>query len=89
MDKAKELAQYLLIGMQIEPRLKLLFLTTRKLDALLLEQGIDRWCPSYEVTIYDRRLFLLAKKEQQLMSELGFTTNGKYPYPCRGVRLWT
>ena len=89
MDKAKELAQYLLIGMQIEPRLKLLFLTTRKLDALLLEQGIDRWNGGTG-KVESRKIFCLAKKEQQLMSELGFTTNGKYPYPAASsAALWT
>lgn len=88
MDKAKELALCLLQGMQLEPRLKLLFLTTRRLDKELLDIGIDRWNGGTG-KIESRKIFLLAKKEQQLMSELKFTTNGKYPYPCRdGVSLW-
>ena len=41
--KATEVAKLLLQGMIIEPRLKLLFLTSRKLDEELIKQGADRW----------------------------------------------
>ena len=90
--KATEVAKLLLQRMIIEPRLKLLFLTSRKLDEELIKQGADRWSrdPRQEpITIYDRRLFLLAQKEQQLMDELGFTWNGQIPLPNKtGNPMW-
>lgn len=90
--KATEIAQLLLQGMIIEPRLKLLFLTSRKLDNELKKEGFDRFNrdPRQEpITIYDRRLFLLAQKEQQLMDELGFTWNGSIPVPNKtGNPMW-
>ena len=90
--KATEVAKLLLQGMIIEPRLKLLFLTSRKLDNELKKEGADRWSrdPRQEpITIYSRRLFLLAQKEQQLMDELGFTWNGSIPVPNKsGNPMW-
>lgn len=89
---AIEIAKLLLQGMEIEPRLKLLFLTSRKLDEELKKQGADRFNrdPRQEpITIYDRRLFLLAQKEEQLMQELGFTWNGQIPVPNKtGNPMW-
>ncbi len=91
--KADSIVKLLLQGFKIEPRLKLLFLTSRKLDEELINQlGYDRWNrdPRQEpVTIYDRRLFLLAQKEQQLMDELNFTYNGHFPVPNKsGNPMW-
>lgn len=89
---AVEIAKLLLQGMAIEPRLKLLFLTSRKLDEELKKHGADRFNRNHRqepITIYDRRLFLLAKKEQQLMDELGFTWNGQIPVPNKtNHRMW-
>ena len=89
---AVEITKLLLQGMMIEPRLKLLFLTSRKLDNELKKQGVDRFNRNHRqepITIYDRRLFLLAQKEQQLMHELGFTWNGQIPVPNKtGNPMW-
>jgi hypothetical protein len=89
---AIEITKLLLQGMMIEPRLKLLFLTSRKLDEELKKHGADRFNrdPRQEpITIYDRRLFLLAQKEEQLMQELGFTWNGQIPVPNKtGNPMW-
>jgi len=66
---AIEITKLLLQGMMIEPRLKLLFLTSRKLDEELKKHGADRFNRNHRqepITIYDRRLFLLAQKEEQL-----------------------
>ena len=93
MGKETRIANMLLQGMAIEPRLKLLFLTSKRLDEELKNTlGFDRWSRDYRqepVTIYDRRLFLLAEKEQQLMDELGFTYNGHFPIPNKsGQPMW-
>ncbi len=93
MGRQESIVKLLLQGFAIEPRLKLLFLTSRKLDEELIKQlGYDRWNrdPRQEpVTIYDRKLFLLAKKEQELMDLLGFTYNGHFPIPNKtGNPMW-
>ena len=93
MGKETRIANMLLQGMAIEPRLKLLFLTSKRLDEELKNTlGFDRWSRDYRqepVTIYDRRLFLLAEKEQQLMDELQFTYNGHFPIPNKsGQPMW-
>tara|TARA_R110002153_G_scaffold50861_3_gene142964 strand:- start:1679 stop:1969 length:291 start_codon:yes stop_codon:yes gene_type:complete len=86
---AIDITKLLLQGMIIEPRLKLLFLTSRKLDNELKKNGCDRWNILQPVKIYDRRLFLLAQKEQQLMDELNFTYNGHFPIPNKtGNPMW-
>ena len=93
MGKETRIANMLLQGMAIEPRLKLLFLTSKRLDEeLKTKLGFDRWTRDYRqepVTIYDRRIFLLAQKEQQLMDELQFTYNGHFPIPNKsGQPMW-
>ena len=83
-SNVNEITKYLLKGFAIEPRLKLLFLVGQRVDKELLKIGFDRWniSPNQEqLKIYDRKLFLLVKREQSLMDELGFTYNGFYPLP--------